>query len=95
MKVIWKYTLEEHVNDLALPKGYEILSVVEQHNNITLYCLVNPEEEKEDVQFLMVGTGWNIPDGASDDMKFIGTVLTTNGLLVWHVFKSNGESLME
>lgn len=91
MKTIWKFTLDEHESTLKIPSGYEILSVVEQYGAITLYCIVNPENELVDARFLVIGTGWDIPDGATDDMEFIGTILTSNGALVWHVFQNKGE----
>jgi len=91
MKVVGKFTLKDHESNLEIPEGYEVLSVVEQHNKIVLYCIVNPENELVDAQFLVIGTGWDIPDKATDDMKFIGTVVISNGALVWHVFQNIGE----
>lgn len=88
VKAIWKFTLKNHESNLEIPAGYEVLSVVEQHDNITLYCIVNPENELVDAQFIVIGTGWDISDKATVDMKFIGTVLTSNGALVWHVFQN-------
>lgn len=86
MKTIWKYNLGGGANIFDIPRGYEVLSVIEQHGGIVLYCLVDPIEEKVATQFTLVGTGQGL-DNSVLDMNFIGTVAVQDGYTVWHVFE--------
>jgi len=84
MRTVYKYKLTAGENELKLPKGYQVLSVINQFDNIMLYCLVESEDEDslDTTKVQVVGTGWEAPRGC----KFIGTVTTLDGALVWHVF---------
>lgn len=83
---IWKYSLKNHEEVLEIPKGFKILSVISQYNNPTVYCLVDPETEKEKVEFFYFGTGWDLTENVNN-LDFLGTVSTYNDSLIWHVFK--------
>lgn len=87
MRSIWKFNLQSGKNMFNIPKGYKVLSVAEQSDNIVLYCLVNPRVEKETVSFAVFGTGWELHDGV-EDLEFIGTVSTHDQYFMWHVFKN-------
>lgn len=92
---IFKYNLE--VTDkqtLKLPPGSHILSVMNQRDNIVLYALVWPTENKEvyeDVSIRIVGTGHDIDffipaERFGGGYKFLGTVSLHGGALMFHVF---------
>ncbi|MBX3579959.1 MAG: hypothetical protein KF723_22375 [Rhizobiaceae bacterium] len=84
---IWKFPLKiTDVQDVEMPIGSRILSVAEQHGVICLWALVNPHPEagKAVRRITIVGTGYPVPHGYTAD--YIGTVLTSGGDLVWHVF---------
>jgi hypothetical protein len=85
-KSIWKYTLGSGENIFQIPKGYRVLSVIEQHGAIVLYCLVDPSEEVVSAEFTLIGTGWEL-DNSILDMNFIGTVVIQGGYTVCHVFE--------
>lgn len=85
MKTIWKYNLDDHNNVLKIPKGYRVLSVIEQFNKIVLYCMVDPSHEMVDAYFDVIGTGWDLLDD-KENQRCVGTVATHKGGLVWHVF---------
>lgn len=85
---IWKFPLRlTDVQDVEVPAGAETLHVDEQHGNLCLWALVNPHPEvpKRKLTILIVGTGHPAPSPLSVD-KYVGTVLTSGGDLVWHVF---------
>ena len=88
-KQVWKYTLNVGNNRVYMPREAQVLSVVNQHEEVVLYALVDtglptlsetPAWEAE-----VVGTGWNVPDWADTD-NFIGTVSTDGGEGICHVF---------
>lgn len=86
MRTIWKYSLNEEVETLNIPIGYKILSVINQNNVPTLYCLVNPDNETIETEIVTVGTGMIVEDWY-EYIEFLGTVATYDGMFVWHVFR--------
>lgn len=62
------------------------MSVINQNDRPTLYCLVNPNEENVDVRFMVFGTGWELPE-LIDNLEFIDTVSTFDGTYIWHIFR--------
>ena len=85
---IYKYTTK--VTDtqiIELPKGSEILSVIEQYENIVFYALIDPEEtSKEYFKFQIRGTGHNAGNFKRQNYIFLGTVPLIEGQLIFHVF---------
>lgn len=87
MKSIWKYTMKTHNPTFKIPKGFKVLSIANQYNEIVLYCLVDSNSvEYETVEFEAIGTGWEAYDTYFDNKEFIGTVVTHEGSLIWHIF---------
>lgn len=81
---IWKYILEiADYQELTLPKGYEILCVQTQDDQVCLWAHVNPEARPVRVPILICGTGNPAPLTAEG---YLGTCQTRGGALVWHVF---------
>lgn len=89
MKTIYKYpiTPRHEVQELWLPLGSKILSVIEQDMQIQLYVsLEYPEAPKEAKhRFMVVGTGWELDYEGELFPRFIGSV--KQGPFVWHVFE--------
>lgn len=91
---IFKYPLGITDNQtIKLPRGAHILSVMNQHDNIVLYALVNDDEKKNvSVSIKIVGTGHSVnfpicsPMFVNDAYKFLGTVSLYGGELMFHVF---------
>jgi hypothetical protein len=86
MKTIWKYTLKKGINSLDIPLEFKVLSVTQQSDKIILHCLIDPHNIKKDVRFDVVGTGGKLNDSFMQK-KFIGSVLTNEDNLTWHVFQ--------
>lgn len=95
MKKIYKYKIDP--NDIyngyiLLPYGAEVLSATNQYNKITLYCLIDDEEEREEERTIIVkATGEGIPQETIDKIKyyhfqFLGTVSLFDGDLIWHIW---------
>lgn len=71
-----------------MPEGAKILSVDAQENQITIWAGVITENPKIDFTFRVVGTGFPMDWYTSEiDYKFIGSVLTFKGALVWHIYQ--------
>jgi hypothetical protein len=97
---IFKYNLEVvDKQTIKLPPGSRVLSVMNQRDNIVLYALVHPINNKnliEDVSIRIVGTGHDIDffipnPNLTDGYKFLGTVSLHDGALMFHVFYMVGE----
>ena len=87
MKTIWKFKIEitDGIIRVNLPKGSEILSFQCQHDVPTIWALCDPEEENEEREFCIYGTGHNISD--IENKRFIGTAQQFGGGLIWHLFE--------
>jgi len=81
---IWKYTLNNPTNNIMMPKNAKILDVQIQHNEIQMWALVNENNEQEQRDFSIFGTGNEIPDDPGD---YIATFQLYDGKLVFHVFE--------
>lgn len=86
MSKIFKFKLnivDEQI--ISMPKGSQILSVQEQHGEIVMWALLeDPKNPYYNRKFLIFKTGSQI----TDKLKYIGTVQTSGGDLVRHVFES-------
>ena len=86
-RTIWKYTLEiVDSQTIEVPGGSELLSVIEQNNELVLYALVNPSIPTQSFNVQIKGTGHPVDSTLLLNYYFFGTVSTRNGSLVWHIF---------
>lgn len=94
MRTIHKYPLAMDVQGftpvyeqiLEMPKSAKILAVKNQYERPTLWAMVDPaDKETRRVQVYCVGTGQTITFPFAS-VRFLDTVLTSNGQLVWHIF---------
>ena len=86
MKAIHKYSLQRIGSQLVnVPHEIEIVSILEQDNVIVVYGIVDSEDKKFPREFRVYGTGHPL-DEDIEDFRFLGTVSTENGALMWHVF---------
>ena len=86
MKTIWKVNFQ--IADVAYfkaPPDAEMLSVQMQRNEAMLWFLCSPHLGSVTHTIRVFGTGQPVPD--NDCLKYIGTVQTHGGQLVWHIFK--------
>jgi hypothetical protein len=84
MQTIFKFVLKNEVAEVEMPVGAQILHVAEQHNDICIWAQVDSEAAKETRYFIIYGTGHRM---MNCEHKFIGTMLTAGGHLVWHLFE--------
>ena len=84
---IWRYPLPvtDH-QTISLPLGARVLSVGHQHNEPSIWVLVDENTTFSTPRtFHMLGTGY--PTGGICSMHFLGTLLLHDGSLVFHVFE--------
>jgi hypothetical protein len=83
----YRLPITDHVV-LEMPTGAEVLSVGpprDGFDELDLWAVVDTSVVTEqDRRFRIVGTGNPMPD---DCGRFIGTVPTHGGSLIWHVFE--------
>ena len=86
--VVWKYPLAvADEQNIVVPKGSNLLSLMEQNNVPTIYFLVNASAQvKETIAVSMRGTGHPVEREMSSASQYIGTVSTYSGQLIWHVW---------
>ena len=85
MKTIWKFELDTaQFTEIEMPTGAEILTAQIQNEVMCLWAQVDPEAPKETRTFEVAGTGTPLSDAPR---KYIGTVQTSGGRYVLHVFK--------
>jgi hypothetical protein len=92
--VIWKYQLADEARQVVMmPSGAEILSVQQQHGDLQLWAMVDPDLPKQMRVFEIFGTGTTMPDLSSEGRvrRHLATVQTCQGMLVWHVFELQGK----
>ncbi len=84
MKAIWKFPLKiQDEQKVRIPKGYRILSVHTQNNAPAMWAEVDRNADMGDVDVVITPTGGCPPD---DTFSYIGTALTHNEGLVWHIY---------
>lgn len=85
MNTIYKFELQEaSKQSIKIPKGFRILNLGIQNDNICVWAMVDSESPSELVSFEIYGTGHEIIEDAN--RRYIGTVIKTYTGLVWHVF---------
>lgn len=83
MKTVYKYLFDPFDTPIELPEGAEILHVAEQHGDVCMWALVNPENDHVVRKFEIYGTGHTIDE--ERQKSFIGTVFYKE--FVFHIFE--------
>jgi len=81
---IWKYKFPLTDFILQLPKGTKILDALMQGEYPCLWALLDPNADKEERRFIVMGTGQTFPK-LELKLTHISTFLE-NGY-VWHLFE--------
>lgn len=92
MRRIYKYQLETiDIQLINIPRitGEEdfksqVLNVDIQNGSPCIWCLVDAEEEQQQIKIRIIGTGNPMPMLSKDD--YLGTYQLYNGEQVFHVF---------
>ena len=87
--VIWKFSLMViDRQTITMPVNAEILSVQMQAGVLCMWAVVDPDAEREQRLFEILGTGHAVPDVGKDVARHhLATVQARGGELVWHVFE--------
>lgn len=96
-ETIWRFPLPiTDMPTLNLPAGSKVLSVgpprgpeLYSNDGMDLWALVDPTAAPEPRSFRVVGTGNPMPPDAG---RFVGTVPSHGGALIWHVFEAASSS---
>ena len=86
MITIYKYLISARKPIISMPKGAEILSVGFQGQDFFFWAKVDTDQRPEDRKVVAYGIGHEIVMDEGNDLKFLGTGHTTNGL-VFHAFE--------
>lgn len=88
MNAIWKFSIDQIADEveLTMPLGAKICTVASVQDTLCIWAYVNTEAEKERRIFRIFGTGHPIPVD-KEVLTYVGTVITLNGVLVWHIFE--------
>jgi hypothetical protein len=84
---VWKWALfARDLTTIHVPVGAKFLHVHEQHDQICIWALVDPKEERREERTLRIaGTGHALANG---NFEYIGTAHFDGGSLVFHVFEA-------
>lgn len=89
MQRIYKYEIPQLEKfPLELPSGATFLSLQVQRGTPQAWFLCDPEAEKEQRRFVIVGTGHPVPE--NERLNYVGTFQIYDGDLVLHVFECVG-----
>lgn len=88
---IYKYPIQTvDIQYVSMPVNKRILSAHSQYGSLTLWAKVTMEDQGSTpmglVRIGVFGTGRPLPDDIAD-ATFIGTVVTFNDQLIWHVWE--------
>jgi hypothetical protein len=86
MKRVYKYQLGMRGTSqiIDMPAGAELLAVQVQHDVPCIWALVNLDNPMTQREFLIVGTGHNLPERYGGH---VGTFQLDGGSFVFHVFE--------
>jgi hypothetical protein len=82
-RVVYKVNLEVSLTH-ELPIGCKPLHAAYQSGSICVWLLCDPLANKKPHSFMVIGTGWTMPEFASKD--YIGSARNPNNSNIWHVF---------
>lgn len=89
-KTIWKWQLDKGVNNISMPIGAELLTAQMQYDEISIWAIVDRNAETEIRTFEVIPTGTPILYDTGTARKYISTIQTLGGKLVFHIFEYTG-----
>ncbi len=88
VKSIFKFNLETTDSQTVLmPKGAEILTIQNQHEDAELWALVDPNAPLEERIIEIFGTGHTVHCDMGVERKYIATYQLSGGNYVFHAFE--------
>ena len=87
-KTIWKFPIKVvGIQTITMPKNSHVLSIQSQNNNPCIWALVDPNAEREQRRFEIIGTGHPVPNREGLKREFITTFQLDGGAFVGHAFE--------
>lgn len=91
MRTVYKYPVLPDRFTSTLPKDADFLYVNTQTNewgeNPYMWFDVDTEEDVEEVDFILVGTGQPLLEGEDETLDYCGSFFMHEGSLVFHLYK--------
>lgn len=87
MRTIYKYIIKDKdLSTIETYSGAVVLSAkcVGNTDNVSLWVGVDDEQPTTDVEVLVVGTGWELPEDI-DLYEYVDTCVSRGGY-IWHVY---------
>jgi len=82
---IWKFTLSSvDRQDVLMPANARVLSAKMQHGALCVWAVVDPDANRVQREFRIIGTGHAASD--IEGWEFVDTVEMFDGDLILHVF---------
>lgn len=94
MRSIYKYNIDEVSGGIIEGPITKLLHVGVQYNGIKVWAEVDTNAPIRKFQILCIGTGWNLDSTGVDKQSvldthtYLGTVMLSNGILVFHVYSA-------
>lgn len=86
MRRIYKYPLVlKESQTIQMPVDSKIISVQNQHGDITIWAIVDPKSPMRERKFFIHGTGDGLPNNWANYLMYLATVQIS--YYVWHVFE--------
>jgi hypothetical protein len=89
MKTVYKYEIYPDEPEISIHKDAKVLTAAFQGNTFCLWAEVDTENEYENRNIHMFGTGHKIPCEMGVDYQYIATGFMDNGL-VFHAYERLG-----
>jgi len=74
--------------EVWVPEGANFRHLDEQYGTVVIWGDGDPDRPLEARKIVIIGTGRPVPGGG----LYLGTVLTSSGTLVWHVYEQASSS---
>lgn len=85
MKTIFKYAIISHQFSLHLPRGAVVRHFAMQNGQQCLWVEQDTDKPKVEREFLIFGTGHDIPESPNEAMVYFGTLFEEP--YVWHLYE--------
>src|ERR1700760_3985865 len=87
-RVVWKFPIPNQKEFIIeMPKGAQICTIQRWKDFPVFWAVVDPEADKEQRRFILVGTGHDFEYSAESNLRFLGTFQMLGGDAVNHLFE--------
>ncbi len=85
--VIHKFPFEVTGQNITmqLPEGFKVLSIQKQKKSYCMWIVLDPDGQKKEQTFVVIGTGIRIKYEDYSKLKYVSTI--QEGEYVWHIYQ--------